>query len=94
MCFLGGIDLEVSDFVLRPTYTKRLTGGDNFDVTFTYYIERHSGQLPGQIMYKFYMSPDGDRNNPGNRELPGTEATVNSPAEGTATAVDGMFGNL
>ena len=94
LCFSGGIDLSVSDFVLRPTYTKRLTGGMNFDATFTYFIRRQGGQSPSQIMYKFYMSPDGDPNNPDNRELLGTEETITSPAEDSATAVDGMIWNL
>ena len=84
----------MSEFALRPTYTKRLTGGSNFGATFTYYIERQGGQSPSQIKYTFYMSPDGDPNNPDNRELDGTEATISRPAEGTATSVDGMFGNL
>ena len=80
----SGVDVGVSGFALRPVYTMRVSANENphsnFDFSFTYTIR---GSLPSSIKYKFYMSPDGDSNNPDNKELRLTETTITSPTQST-----------
>ena len=87
--FPDGIDVAVSDFVLRPVYTNRVKATEgpmtDFHSTFTY---TRRGNPPGDIKYKFYMSPDGDSYNPDNKELLPIEGTVSSPTQ--SAEVTGM----